>query len=160
MRNPEIKSEKYSDTLVFCTMDSLQGYWQCPLAEEAREYFTSVAGDGLFTPTRVPQGVMNAASYFQGMMMGVSGNLMRRACLIYIGDVKVIWRSVEEPMMKLKAVLLRLRSVGCSLRRTSSYCLPNRSNGVGNFTRERPSDTTQGVCVDWWRCTDQRRWMS
>ena len=94
MRNPEIEGEKCVGAVAFCTMDCLQGYWQCPLAEEAREYFTFVTKDGLFTPTRVPQGVMNATSYFQGMMMEVLGNLVGRACLIYVDDVKVIGRSV------------------------------------------------------------------
>ena len=84
-------------------MTCFQGYWQCPLANEAHEYFTFVTGDGLFTWTRVPQGVMNATSYFQGMMMEVLVNLVRRG---------------------------------------------------------RPSDTTQGACVDWMRCADQRRWAS
>ena len=53
MRNPKIGNEKCADAVAFCTMDYLQGYWQCPLAEEAREHFTFVTGDGLFTPTRV-----------------------------------------------------------------------------------------------------------
>ena len=66
-----------------------------------------MTGDGLFTPTRVPQGVMNATSYFQGMMMEVVGNLVGRACLIYVDDVKVIGRSVEELIVNLRAVLLR-----------------------------------------------------
>ena len=82
MRNPEIEGQKCVGAVAFCTMDCLQGYWQCPLVEEAREYFTFVTGDGLFTPTRVQQGVMNATSYFQGMMMEVLGNLVGRACLI------------------------------------------------------------------------------
>ena len=69
MRNPEIEGDKCAGAVVFCTMDCLQGYWQCPLAEKVHEYFTLLTGDGLFTPTRVPQGVMNATSYFQAMMM-------------------------------------------------------------------------------------------
>ena len=88
-------------------MDCLQGYWQCSLAEEARGYFTFVTGDGLLTPTRVPQGVMNAMSYFQEMIMEVLGNLVGRACLIYADDVKVIGRSVEELIVSLHSVLLR-----------------------------------------------------
>ena len=96
MRNPEIEGEKCVGAVAFCTMGCLQGYWQCPLAEEAREYFTFVTRDGLFTPTRVPQGVINATSYFQGMMMEVLGNLVGRVYLIYANDVKVIGRSVEE----------------------------------------------------------------
>ena len=63
MRNPEIEDEKCAGAVAFGTMDCLQGYWQCPLAGEAREYFTFVTGDSLFTPTRVPQGVMIATWY-------------------------------------------------------------------------------------------------
>ena len=64
MWNPEIEGEKCAGAVAFRTMDCLQGYGQCSLAEEARKYFTFVTGDGLFTPTRIPQGVMNATSYF------------------------------------------------------------------------------------------------
>ena len=79
MRNPKLEGEKCAGAIAFCTMDCLQGYWQCPLAEEAREYFTFLTRDGLFTPTRVPQGGMNSTPYFQGTMMEVLGNLMGRA---------------------------------------------------------------------------------
>ena len=114
-RNPEIEGGKCVGAVTFCTMDCLQGYWQCPLAEEAREYFTFVTGDGLFTPTRVPQGVMNATSYFQGIMMEVLGNLVGRACLVYVDDVKVIVRSVEQLIVNLRAVLLRYMERGLFL---------------------------------------------
>ena len=107
MRNPEIEGEKCAGIIAFCTLDCIQSYWQCPLAEEAREYFTFVTGDGLFTPTRVPRRVMNATSYFQGMMMEVLGDLVGRACLIYVADMKVIGWPVEELVVNLLAVLLR-----------------------------------------------------
>ena len=157
MRNSEIEGEKCAGAVTFCTMDCLQGYWQCPLAEEAREYFTFVTGDGLFTPTRVPQGVMNATSYFQGMVMEVMGHLVRRACLVYVDDVKVIGRSVEELTVNLRAVLLRCMERDLFLAAHKLESFANRSNGAASFTRERPSDTNQSACVDWWRCAAQRR---
>ena len=40
-------------------------------------------------------------------MMEVLGDLVGRACLIYVDDVKVIGRSVEELIVNLCAVLLR-----------------------------------------------------
>ena len=52
----------------FATLDLLQGYWQCPLAAEAQEIFTIATPQGLFTPTRVPQGVLNATAYFQATL--------------------------------------------------------------------------------------------
>ena len=58
---------------------------------------------------------MNATSYFQGMMMEVLGNLVGRACLIYVDDVKVIGRSVEELIVNLRAVLLRCMGRGLFL---------------------------------------------
>ena len=115
IRNPDIEDEKCAGAVAFCTMDCLQGYWQCLLAEEAREYFTFVTGEGLFKPMHVPQGVMNATPYFQGMMMEVLGNLMGRASLIYVDNVKVIGRSVEELNVNLRAVLLRCMERGLFL---------------------------------------------
>ena len=115
MRNPQIQGEKCAGAVAFCTMDCLQGYWQCPLAEDAREYFTFMTGDGLFTPTHVLQRVMNATSYIQGMVMEVLGNLVGRYCLIYVDDVNVIGRSVEELIVNLRAVLLRFMERGLFL---------------------------------------------
>ena len=52
----------------FGKLDLLPGYWQMPLAEEARGFFTITAPLGLFTPTRLSQGVLNATACFQGVM--------------------------------------------------------------------------------------------
>ena len=57
----------------FGMLDILPGYWQMPLAEEAREIFTITTSLGLFTPTRVPQGVLIATAYFQGVINWASG---------------------------------------------------------------------------------------
>ena len=163
MQNPEIEGEKCVGAVAFYIMDCLQGYWQCPLAEEAREYFTFVTRDGLFTPTRVPQGVMNATSYFQGMMMEVLGNLVGRACLIYVDGVKVIGRSVEELIVNLRAVLLRCMERGLFFAAHKLVLFAKEVKWCGKlycYTRGRPSDTTQSACVDWWRCADQRQWAS
>ena len=82
MKNPEIEVEKCAGSKAFCTMDCLQGYWKCPLAEEVHELFTFVTQEGLFSPTRGPQGLTNATSYYQEIMMEVLDDLVGRACLI------------------------------------------------------------------------------
>ena len=71
-----------------------------------------MTGDGPFTLTRVPQGVINATSYFQGMMVEVLENLGECVCLIYMDGVKVIGRFVEELIVNLRAVLLRCMERG------------------------------------------------
>ena len=94
--------------------------------------FTFVTGDALFTPTRVPQGVMNANSYFQGRMMKVLGNLVGCACLIYVNDVKVIGRSVEELMVNLRTVLLRCTERALFLTAHKLVLFAKNVNGAAN----------------------------
>lgn len=57
------------------SLDMLQGYWQMPLAQDSQEFFTIAGPGGLYTPTRVPQGVLNATSYFQATMTEVLDGL-------------------------------------------------------------------------------------
>ena len=68
----------------FGKLDLLQGYWQMPLAEEAREIFTITTPLGLFTPTRVPQEVLNATACSQGVMPEL---LVGITCKIWVDDV-------------------------------------------------------------------------
>ena len=62
----------------------LQGYWQCLLAMEAQEIFTIATPGGLYTPTRAPQGILNATSYFQATLTRVPEGLN---CMIWVDDV-------------------------------------------------------------------------
>ena len=82
MPNQEADMVDLLSARFFGKLDLLQGYWQMPLAEEAREIFTITTSLGLFTPTRVSQGVLNATAYFQGVMtellVGIKCN-----CLLY-----------------------------------------------------------------------------
>ena len=78
----------------FGKLDLLQGYWQMPLAEEAREIFTITTPRGLFTPTRLPQGVLNATVYFQG---GMTELLVEIKCKSWVDDV------VSTPTLKINS---------------------------------------------------------
>ena len=62
---------KLSEDKFYGSLDLLQGYWQCPLAPEAHEIFTIATPGGLYTPTRVPQAILNATSYFRATLTRV-----------------------------------------------------------------------------------------
>ena len=66
---------KLSEARFHGSLDMLQGYWQLPLAPEAEEIFTIATPEGLFTPTRVPQGILNATSFFQATLTQVLAGL-------------------------------------------------------------------------------------
>eukprot|EP00752_Nemacystus_decipiens_P002231 g2116.t1 len=78
MPNQEASMAKLSEAKYYGSLDMLQGYWQLPLAPEAQELFTISTPDGLYTPTRVPQGILNATSFFQATMTQVpEGEVLR-----------------------------------------------------------------------------------
>ena len=98
MPNLEDVARLFAHATAFCTLDLLQGYWQMPLRRDAREMFTMVTPGGLFTPTRVPQGVLNATAYFQAVMRNVLDGLIDNVCLVWVDDI-VIWGDTAEELV-------------------------------------------------------------
>ena len=78
-----------------------------PLASE--EVFTIVMPDGLFTSTRVPQGVLNATSYYQGVMTDLLRGL---DCKVWVDDVFYFAEDEISLLCLLDERLGRLESVG------------------------------------------------
>ncbi|CAN0182786.1 unnamed protein product [Scytosiphon promiscuus] len=121
----------------FGKLDLLQGYWQMPLAPEAQEIFTIATPEGLFTPTRVPQGVLNATAYFQGVMTDLLRGL---DCKVWVDDV-LYYADTEEALLRLlDEILGRLERVGlfvaahkCNIfAREMKWCGKVYSNGVSS----------------------------
>ena len=81
------------------------------VAEEAQDIFTITTHPfGMFTPKRVPQGVLNATSYFQGAMMDLLDGLR---CKIWVDGVFFFAGTEDEPLdSTLDGILARLESVG------------------------------------------------
>eukprot|EP00903_Cladosiphon_okamuranus_P017345 g15980.t1 len=109
MPNQEACMQRLSEATCYGSLDMLQGYWQMPLAPESQEMFTIVGPGGLYTPTRVPQGVLNATSYFQATMTELLDGLN---CMVWVDDV-IFWGHDEDDLLyTLELVLERLESVG------------------------------------------------
>ena len=73
-----------------------------PLAPEAQEIFTIVTYEGLFTPTRVPQGVLNATAYFQGIMSELLHGLN---CKIWVDNLFFFGKTKDSLLDTLDAIL-------------------------------------------------------
>ena len=71
--------------------------------------FTIAGPGGLYTPTRVPQGVLNATSYFQATMTVLLEDLYS---MVWVDDV-IHWGHDEEDLLNtLDLILDRLEGVG------------------------------------------------
>ena len=70
--------------------------------------FTMVTPEGLFTPRRVPQGVLNAIGYIQPKMCDMLDGYIDNIWFMRVGDI-VIWEETPETLLKqLLATLDRL----------------------------------------------------
>ena len=79
------------------------------LAAKAQEAFTITTPDGLFTPTRAPQGVLNATAYFQGVMTELLAGLN---CKVWVEDI-VWWVADKNNLLNtLDKIFDRLEDTG------------------------------------------------
>ncbi|KAG3072173.1 hypothetical protein PI125_g22570 [Phytophthora idaei] len=62
--NLAVATESVRGSYGYGAFDFHKGFWQMPLHPSSREMFSFVTEDGVFTPTRVPQGASDLAVHF------------------------------------------------------------------------------------------------
>ena len=90
-----------------------QAYQQVELVELM--YVVINTHMGLFQHNRLPFGVSSAPSIFQRVMESILGVIPN--AVLYINDIWVVGRSIEEHLVTLEKVLLRLKDAGLLLKK-------------------------------------------
>ena len=88
----------------FSTLDLASGYWQVELDDEAKQKAAFVVRGGLYPLT------------FERLMEWVLAGLHWETLLVYLDDVIVFARTVEEELDRLEKMFQRLRKAGLKLK--------------------------------------------
>ena len=89
-----------SGSRFFTTLDLASGYWQ------SKEKTAFVTWSGLFQFCKMPFGLMNAPATFQRLMAIVLAGLVKEGCcLVYLDDVIVMGKTLDEHNANLEKVL-------------------------------------------------------
>lgn len=96
-------------------IDLKSGYWQVPMEQEDREKAACCTPDGLFEFTRMPFGLTGAPATFQRLMDEVLAAHKWHECMVYLDDILVFGRTLEEHNQRLAKILSRLREANLSL---------------------------------------------
>ena len=94
-----------SGTHYFTTLDLKSGYWQIELDPSAREKTAFVTHNGLYEFLVMPFGLTNSGASFQRLMGHILRGLEYRFALIYIDDIIIFSKSIEERLTHLEEVL-------------------------------------------------------
>lgn len=106
----------FTGMTLFSSLDLNQGYMQICINENdiAKTAFT--VQSGFYEFTRMPFGLCNAPAAFQRTMDYVLAGLKYNACLVYLDDIIIFGRSVDEHNRNLVKVLQAIRDAGLTIK--------------------------------------------
>lgn len=80
----------------FSVLDLRRGYYQIAMAEEDKEKTAFICLLGFYQFERMPQGITEAPATFQRLMEKAVGDMNLLQVLVYLDDLIVFGRSLEE----------------------------------------------------------------
>ncbi|KYB24698.1 hypothetical protein TcasGA2_TC031841 [Tribolium castaneum] len=120
------------DSQYYSTLDLTSGYWQVAVKEECKEYTAFIAqGQGQYQFNVMPFGLCCAPGTFQALMDKLFSDMKWKDILIYLDDIIIFSRTVEEHIEKLKRVFQRLREAGLTLKPSKCHYLKKEIEILG-----------------------------
>ncbi|KAE8239416.1 hypothetical protein A4X06_0g8272, partial [Tilletia controversa] len=123
---------------VFSALDAIRGYHQLPVKSSDRWKTAFVCHRGLFQYKTVPFGLKGAPAAFQRLMDRILGALRWDQAVVYIDDVVVASRDVEEHARALDTLLssatasgLKFSPTKCTFAVPSLVLLGRKVSGAG-----------------------------
>jgi hypothetical protein len=101
---------------VFSGLDLNAGYWQIPLEESSKEVSAFITPWGQFEFNRMPFGLCNAASSFTRMMDEVFHDFIGKFIYVYIDDILIFSKSIQEHKEHINKVFQRLKEFNLSIK--------------------------------------------
>ena len=100
----------------FSTMDVVRGFYHLQLHPSSREVTAFASPRGHWQFRRLPFGLRNAPAAFQREMTHVLQEFPHKNVMVYIDDVLVMSRSLEEHLKMVDKVLTTLESYGIKVK--------------------------------------------
>lgn len=116
----------------FTTLDLTSGFHQIPLSSESIEKTAFSTPYGHFEFTRMPFGLKNAPACFQRMMNMVLSDLIGKGAFVYLDDIVVYSKNLEEHSRILRKVLLRLKNANLKVQLDKSEFMKRQVDYLGH----------------------------
>lgn len=107
--------DSLAGSILFSHLDLSSGFYQVELEEESRPYTDFVTDRGQWQMKRLPMGLKISPSSFSRLMTVAMSGLSPEACFVYLDDIIVHGRNLDEHNSNLVRVLEKLRKVNLKL---------------------------------------------
>lgn len=136
----------------FSTLDLKSGYWQVEIEDKDKEKTAFSAGDGLWQFSVMPFGLCNAPATFERLMEHVLRGLQWKTCLIYLDDIIVMGKDMDDHLKNLEEVFERIQGAGLKLNLKKCELFRQEVKFLGHKI------TTEGVHTDEDKITAVKEW--
>ena len=124
----------------FTMLDLFSGYWQVKMEETSKEMSSFVTRYGTYQFEVMPFGLMNAPATFQRMRDFVLQDIF--FARVYIDEVVIFSKTLEEHVTHLKEVIRRISDNGLKIKLSKFFFAQPKINLLGHVVDEK------GVHVD------------
>ena len=136
----------------FTTLDLQARYWQLELEESSRAKTAFITKYGLYEYTKLPFVLFNAPSTFQRCMELIFRGLQWSNLLIYLDDIIIFSKDIEQHFERLCEVLIRLKEAGLKLKPSKCELLKPEVLFLGHIVSKegiRPNPKLIEDVVNW-----------
>ena len=105
--------DRLREAIIFSKVDLKSGYWQIRLDKESIPQTAFSTPDGHYEFLVLPFGLKNASAEFNRTMQQILGDL--KFVQIYIDDITIYSKNIEEHIEHIKVVLNRIKEAGLKL---------------------------------------------
>ena len=127
--------EEMQGTSIFSTIDLKSGFHQIKVDPQDCEKTAFICHKGLFEFTRMPFGLANGPSHFQRVMDIVFRDLLGVCVMVYIDNIVIYSKNLEDHIGHLETVFSRLAKYGVQIK---AEIRPIRNKIIGfHFERQR-----------------------
>jgi hypothetical protein len=136
----------------YSTLDCMSGYWQIPLELASRKYTAFITPFGVFEFKVMPFGLSNAPAAFSRYISRLLGPFHFDFVVIYIDDIAIYSKTLEEHLKHLEIVFQTLRSANLKLKLTKCAFLQTEFRFLGLLVTEqglKPDPRKVEVLLRW-----------
>jgi len=127
----------------FRTINLGNAYYQVKLDKESQEKTAFSTKHGQYCFTRMPFGISAAPATFQKMMTSVLGDLNLREAIVYLDDILIFSRDLNEHLLRLEKVLTRIEDAGLRINPQKCHLLNEETKFLGHIINAEGIKTDQ-----------------